>query len=197
MASSGVVADKTGEAREPYNRLSLAAAEILDVWNRSTGRRDATLFASLAGGPDVPERIRGLLRAFPPAGWPADFLVGRLDQFVEETFVLVPRAGDLLEKGDAGLLGNAVDRSQSLAERCLGNQVPETVALARSARDLGAAAASAFGGGFGGSVWALTRTQDAEAFRRRWAESYARAFPAATESSRFFVTRPGPAVVRV
>ena len=197
VASSGVVADKTGTARESYNRLSLAAAEILDVWNRSTGNRDPTLFSSLAGGPDVPERIRGLLRAFPPAGWASDFLVGRLDQFIEETFVLVPRAGDLLEKGETGLLGETVDRSQALAERCLGNQVPETVALARSARDLGAVAASAFGGGFGGSVWAITRTEDADSFRRRWAESYARAFPAATESSRFFLTRPGPAVVRL
>lgn len=195
VASSGVAADKTGDARERYNRLSLAVTAILGLWNRSTGRQDESLFDALANGPDVPDRIRRLLRAFPAPGFPAGFLAARFDQFVEESFVLIPAAGDLLAKGEVGLLGEPVDRSQALAERNLANQVPETVALARSARELGAAAASAFGGGFGGSVWALARAQDAEAFRRRWADSYARAFPQVTEQSRFFVTRPGPAVV--
>jgi len=49
-------------------------------------------------------------------------------------------------------IGVLIDRSQDGAERLLGNQVPETIALARLARDLGAVAASAFGAGFGGSV---------------------------------------------
>ena len=57
--------------------------------------------------------------------------------------------------------GDLVDRSQQLAERRLGNQVPETIELARSARELGARAASAFGAGFGGSVWALVSRADA------------------------------------
>ena len=37
----------------------------------------------------------------------------------------------------------------------LGNQVPETIALARAALAHGAFAACSFGAGFGGSVWAL------------------------------------------
>jgi galactokinase len=90
-----------------------------------------------------------------------------------------------------------VDRSQELAERCLGNQIPETVALQRSARSLGAAASSAFGGGFGGSVWAIARSEEADAFRKRWGESYAEAFPNPTGRSRFFATKPGPAVLRL
>jgi galactokinase len=195
VASSGVASDKTGGARESFNRLSLAVTAIVGLWNRSTGRSDETIFDALANGPDVPERIRRLIRAFPAADFPADFLAGRFDQFIEEAFVLIPAVGDLLARGEIGLLGEPVDRSQALAERCLGNQVPETIALARSARELGAVAASAFGGGFGGSVWALARADEAEAFRRRWAESYALAFPQVTGGSRFFVTRPGPAVV--
>ena len=195
VASSGVASDKTGDARESYNRLSLAVTAILGLWNRSTGRHDETLYGALANGPDVAGRIRSLIRVFPAADFPADFLAGRFEQFVEEAFVLIPAVGDLLARGEVGLLGEAVDRSQALAESGLRNQVPETIALARSARELGAAAASAFGGGFGGSVWALVRSADAEAFRRRWAESYAGAFPQVTEQSRFFVTRPGPAVV--
>lgn len=197
VASSGVAADKTGAVRQSYNRLSLAVSAILDLWNRSTGRRDKSLFAALSEAPDAVERIRSLVRLLPVEGFSAEFLGGRLDQFLEETTRIVPEVADLLEKGEVGLLGELVDRSQELAERCLGNQVPETIALARSARELGAAAASAFGGGFGGSVWALLQTEAAGAFRRRWAESYAKAFPAVTEQSRFFVTRPGPAVVRL
>lgn len=197
VASSGVAADKTGAARESYNRLSLAVAAILALWNRSTGRRDESLFAALCEAPDADVRIRSLLRLFPVEGFSREFLGGRFDQFLEETMRIVPEAGDLLGKGEVGLLGELVDRSQALAERCLGNQVPETIALARLARELGAAAASAFGGGFGGSVWALVQTDAADAFRRRWADRYAAAFPAVTEQSRFFVARPGPSVVRL
>jgi galactokinase len=197
VASSGVAADKTGAARRSYNRLSLAVSAILGLWNRSTGRRDESLFAALSETPDAPARMRSLLRLLPVEGFSRELLGGRLDQFLEETVRIVPAVADLLEKGEIGLMGELVDRSQELAERCLGNQVPETIALARSARELGAAAASAFGGGFGGSVWALVQTEVADTFRRRWAESYAKAFPAVTEQSRFFVTRPGPAVVRL
>ena len=60
----------------------------------------------------------------------------------------------------------------------LGNQVPETIALARAALEHGAFAACSFGAGFGGSVWALV-DGDADAFARRW-------------DAGAFVARPGP-----
>ena len=197
VASSGVTADKTGDAKDPYNRLSLAAAAILDLWNRSAGRQDANLLAAVTGLPGARERIRNLLRVLPVEGFSSDFLVGRLDQFVEESTAIVPAVADWLAREDVLPIGELVDRSQELAERCLGNQIPETVLLAREARALGAAAASAFGGGFGGSVWALVRNEEAEPFRKRWGERYAAAFPNPTERSRFFTTRPGPSVVRL
>jgi galactokinase len=50
----------------------------------------------------------------------------------------------------------------------LGNQVPATMALARSARELGALAACSFGAGFGGSVWALVDRGIAGDFAARW-----------------------------
>ena len=197
VGSSGVPADKTGAARQVYNRLSLAAAAILELWNASSRRSDANLLAAATGAPDACERIHNLLRVLPVPDFSPDFLRGRFDQFVEESTVIIPAVGDLLARGEVLLTGPHVDRSQELAERFLGNQIPETVLLAQSARQLGAAAASAFGAGFGGSVWALVRTEEAEAFRRRWAERYADAFPNPTERSRFFTTRPGPAVVRL
>ena len=65
-------------------------------------------------------------------------------------------------------MGTLVDRSMSLATTALGNQVPETIFLARRAREIGAAAASAFGAGFGGAVWAMVRASDADGFIARW-----------------------------
>jgi galactokinase len=79
----------------------------------------------------------------------------------------------------------------------LGNQVPETVALARSARRLGAAAASAFGAGFGGAVWALVRTAAADDFLERWGREYLAAFPDRGKQAQFFLTRPGPGMERL
>jgi galactokinase len=194
VVAAGGPGARAAADREVRDRPARAAAEILAVWNRSTGRRDATLFEALAAGPDASARIRALVRVL-PAALPNDVLVRRLDQFVEETFSLVPQAAEFLERGELGRFGDVVDRSQALAESHLGDPSPETTALARSARELGAAAATAFGAGSGESVWALTKTDGAEAFRRRWAERHARAFPAAAEASRFFVTRPGPSVV--
>ncbi len=70
--------------------------------------------------------------------------------------------------------------------------MPETVALARLARELGAHAASAFGAGFGGSVWALVDAAGADAFREDWLAAYAARHPVAAARAEAFVTRPGP-----
>src|SRR5207245_3711462 len=100
----------------------------------------------------------------------------RLEQFLAESWEIIPAAAEALAQGDTTALGPLVDRSQALAAQGLGNQIPETIALARRARELGAAAASAFGAGFGGSGWALVREVDAPEFREGWARGDERAF---------------------
>ncbi len=45
IASSGVIADKTGSARESYNRASALAAEVTATWNEATGHDDAHMAA--------------------------------------------------------------------------------------------------------------------------------------------------------
>ena len=90
-----------------------------------------------------------------------------------------------------------MDRSQADAERLLGNQVPETAFLAAAARRCGAVAASAFGAGFGGSVWALVPAADVGRFTAAWSSAYADAFPDAAADARFFETAAGPAAVRL
>jgi galactokinase len=123
----------------------------------------------------------------------------RLSQFVVESTELIPRAGDALLRGDLAELGVLVDRSQAGAEQELRNQIEETIWLVREARSSsgGAVAASAFGAGFGGAVWALVRAADAETFRARWAHGYAARFPSAARYAQFFMTRAGPAATRL
>jgi galactokinase len=203
IGASGVIAEKTGAARALYNRQARRVHALLDRWRAATGRTDATLGAVLASSADAIDRLRDIVRD--PAvrsngesdGFDVTDLITRLDQFDVESRDIIPAAGDALERGDLATLGELVDRSQRGAEVLLGNQVPETFHLARSARSLGAVAASAFGAGFGGSVWALVRRDDAQRFTECWHESYAARFPEPAQRASFFTTAAGPAAMRL
>jgi len=193
---SGVVADKTGSARVKYNQASLAAKTILAMWNEASGRSDPTLFDAATFSPDAADRIRGLLRNSSNSLYPRHALLSRFEQFFNESTGNIPGAVKALARNELEEFGEWVDRSQADAERHLGNQIPETAELARSARDLGAIAASAFGAGFGGSVWAMVPSNAARDFLNRWKEHYHQRFPARAESSDFFVSAAGaPAVL--
>jgi len=193
IAVSGVAADKTGAAREQYNRASRAAGEILEIWREATGRADASLFAAAGSAEDAPARIRELLNSRPSASYSARALRDRFDQFFEESMCIVPDATRALQANHLEAFGRCVDRSRALAEEKLGNQIPQTTELAHSARELGAFAASAFGAGFGGSVWAMTRAHNAKELLNRWQESYRRKFPVEAQASSFFLSGAGPA----
>lgn len=191
LASSGVVAEKGGAARERYNEASARARRVAELWNAATGRSDAHIAAALRSSPDAAERLREVVRG---ADAP---LIDRLEQFIAESEEIVPAATDALAVGRLEEAGALVDRSQALAERLLGNQVEETVELARGARELGAVAASAFGAGFGGSVWALVERARAEELLSRWRERYLLRFPERGADAAFFLSGAGPAVRRV
>lgn len=192
---SGVSAEKTGDALDKYNRVSLRAAEILAIWRGATGRADDTLLAAATNSPDAPERIRELLRKPRSSAFPAHELVNRFDQFFIECTEIIPAVSRALAAGDVDKIGTLIDCSQDGAERLLGNQVPETIALARLARELGSAAATAFGAGFGGSVWALVKKSDVERFISEWAERYRVRFPVSAGRSTFFSTCAGPPMI--
>jgi galactokinase len=187
---SGVRAQKTGGARDDYNRAARAAAAVLDLCRTSTGTQPETLAGAIAASPDAVERLREQLHDRPA-------LLDRLDHFVEESTVVVPSAADRLAAGDLAGFGEIVDRSQALAERLLRNQVAETIDLARLARVHGAMAASAFGAGFGGGVWALVGRTSVPRFVEKWQNAYRQAHPALAERSSFFMARPGPPAFEV
>lgn len=190
VAVSGVLAEKSGQARELYNRASLATTEIVKLWNQATGRSDVYLNQAVQSSPQAPAQLREIV-----AG--REYLPQRLEQFLVEAHEVVPGASAALRDGDLAAFGQIVDRSQHYSEHYLGNQVPETVYLQASARRLGASAASAFGAGFGGSVWALVPSAQAEDFAQRWLGDYRQAYPEPGQRATALVTRPGPSAHRL
>ena len=185
---SGVRASKAAGARARYNRLSDLATRIAELWRADTGSSEPHLGAILDTGPDASARLRGILER---DGWEdAAAMIRRVEQFRVETRELVPGVVEALEREDLDALGEKVAMSQRLAETHLGNQVPETVHLAESAREAGAIAASAFGAGFGGAVWALVDEGRVESFVNAWGAAYRTAFPRRSSRARFVVTRP-------
>jgi galactokinase len=194
LTPSGIPAQKAGAARDAYNMLSRRTSILRDLWNAesdgcapslgaalSDSRADA---AGLSGAsPAAVSRLRAIVRRSRVPGSPADALETRLDHFIREDARIL-EAIEAFRSADADRLGALAAASQQDAERLLGNQIPETSALARTALALGAFAASSFGAGFGGSLWALVERDRADAFARRW-------HPDA------FVATPGPSVVEL
>ncbi|MDZ7620293.1 MAG: hypothetical protein U1E05_25100, partial [Patescibacteria group bacterium] len=153
---------------------------------------EACLADVVRSTPDAADRLRDVVARCPHAGFDSAALLRRLEHFFGESERIIPAAADALAAGHLDQFGQLVDESQSGAERLLENQVPQTIHLARSARECGAAAASAFGAGFGGSVWALVAEPAAEAFLASWAAHYRTAFPAEAEHAVFFLSGAGP-----
>ena len=153
-----------------------AAADKPHETSNAQAAADAGLPMALSAYPHPNQDNGRGMHWVPTTSQPRDVV----DRFVAEAQRLVPGATRALAAGDLATFGTLVDESQHLAEQWLGNQIPETSALARLARRLGADGASAFGAGFGGSVWALVEG-DGDAFARRWDEAA-------------FVARPGPPV---
>lgn len=197
VGASGVQAEKTGAALHRYNDVSRRLSAALECWRRATGRHDASMGAALASAPDARARLLAALGNERHADYPPASLIERVEQFDTESNDIIPAAAGALARGDFAGFGAHVARSQAGAERALHNQIPETIGLVRRALELGAFAASAFGAGFGGSVWALVDHARAEALRERWADAYRAEFPGAAAHAEFFVTGAGPAATRL
>ena len=167
VTPSGVAADKTGGAQGPYNRLAEGARALLGLWNGAAASPARSLAEAMASSGEAIDRLERLAARSHVAGWPAVALAARLAHFLREDARISP-AIEALRAGDAAALGALSADSQQDADTLLGNQIPETVALAHAARRLGAFAASSFGAGFGGSLWALVEADRADSLASRW-----------------------------
>ena len=195
---SGVLAHKTGAALEDYNRGPSTVQAVLARWNETTGRTDASLAGAV-------RHLIGETTGEQAAGDPAlKELLGlcepgyerqRIEQFLTESLVLVPAGARMIAAADPGV-GDVLQRSQELADRGLRNQVPQTRLMVSLARQAGAIGASSFGAGWGGSVYALVPTDDAEDFASQWLQAY-RDREQEAELSSTIVTRPGPGACRL
>jgi galactokinase len=194
---SGVVAAKTGSALEKYNQVSQRARTAIEIWRDATGRDDPHLAAAVTSSPEAPDRFLELLRKTEHPQFSRASLVGRLEHFLAENETIIPAVPQRIDAECLHEFGELVDRSQSLGAQLLGNQTPETRWLAQRARERGAAAASAFGAGFGGSVWALVPTSRAVSLREAWSAEYRHAFPERAAAAQFFITGAGPAALRL
>ena len=181
LSPCGIAARKTGTEMHMYNRLSRGTRLLLELWNGSEPPADS--LGEIAGSAARMIRLRQLVRGSRVAGWPPDVLERRLDHFLRED-TRVAHAVDAFRTFDATRLGRLAAESQADAESLLGNQIPETIALARSARECGALASCSFGAGFGGSVWAIVDRAKAGEFARRW-------------HADAFVASPGPPLVEL
>ena len=192
VAVSGIVADKTGAAMDSYNRVSRLASAAVETWRQATGRDDPHLAAVIASQHGDRGASMPLLRDARHPDFSAEELLERVQQYVVESEEIIPAVPERLSGDGLARFTDLVDRSQAMGAQLLRNQTAETIWLADAARRLGAAAASAFGAGFGGSVWALVGKSQADRLLHTWSHEYQQRFPAAHEKSRFFLTRPGP-----
>jgi len=190
VATSGVRATKTGAAQADYNRAADLVHGLLSRWNAVEGRSDRSLAAALSSAADARTRLDRLVNASPDA----PLLSARLTQFQREVEVVVPGALAAMRTGDAMALRRWAVESQQGAELALRNQVPETKFLARAALSAGAHAASAFGAGFGGAVWAICDAADADAVRDGWRALYASSHPARAAKSEWLRLQPSAGV---
>jgi galactokinase len=187
VAASGIAAEKTGAAMDRYNRASRLVRAAVEAWNLRSRSAEPDLAAVLRSAGGI-EGLREAIAGTEIAGFRTEDVIRRAEHFHEENEKIVPAAVEALERGDLRAFGEAADRSQHLGARLLGNGIPETEFLAGEARRRGAIAASAFGAGFGGSVWALVEEGRAGGLIAEWRDAYRSAFPEAAARAEFLIT---------
>lgn len=187
VAFTGLHAAKGAGRQADYNSLALACRRIVAAWRKQHPGDTRTL------GQLVRDGCRRSLDAVVPGD-----LARRLAHFASED-ARVADASEALARAEIHRFGELAAESHDAAARLLGNQVPETDALVTLARAMPAApgpaaAASAFGGGWGGSVWALVRADRADTFLADWLQAYRARYP--DHPSTGFVSPPSSGVIR-
>ena len=192
LASSGIAAEKAGRAQALYNRASLGVRALIELWRAHLGPL-TSLTEGLAADPGAERELRRVIDAHAKGDFSREDLHVRLTHFARE-FPRVTKAAEAFSAGDAAALGRLAATSHDDADKLLGNQLPETNALVRLAVEAGAIGASAFGAGFGGSVWAIIDETDpaaVTAFGEQWLQRYRAAFPDRLAHSSWFSAIPG------
>jgi galactokinase len=190
LAFSGVRAEKTKKAMEKYNLASRRASLAVSAYNH-TYRKELRNLGEL----------EATTRGVPAASWlkglgdsirerEALDLPGRIRQFLLEERETTPQVINALLWGNLDAFGTAVSASHRASRRLLWNITPEIDFLQKSALTLGAAGASGFGAGFGGSIFAVIQAEREAGFTVSWRQEYAKRYPEREGEAAFFSTAP-------
>lgn len=180
IGNSGVHADKADGAKAAYNAASQSVQTLTEMGQFLYGEELQTLQEVVTAPQYNRQDWLARLQPYP-------ILQTRFLHFEKEQS-LVHQAVIAFERQLWSDVGNLLQASQHAADALLGNQVPETNFLAEAAIASGALAASAFGAGFGGAVWALLPKSDANPFMQQWSSAYQEVY--LYHNSRFFITSP-------
>lgn len=197
ICHSGRHAVKTGEAMADYNAAAERAGAVREAYNGANGTTHETLREVVQGLQDEggsvdSQRLRASLERVDPGR--AEDLFLRFEQFVAEMAEIIPQTIETIRGRETDQLGRLIDRSHQLSKSHLYNIVAEVDCLQQLARERGAIAASGFGAGFGGSVYAIVEREGADEFLRQWRAAYEEQYPALAGKLASFVARPaGPA----
>jgi galactokinase len=197
VAFSGVRAEKTREALEKYNMASRRVRDAVMAFNQLAGTQLPTLreVVDHEPKPGGAAWVKKLDRA-PARGASvvAPALADRVRQFIMEDRKHIPGALAALQGRELRKFGKFVSESHRASKKYLWNIVPEIDYLQKAACRLGAAGASGFGAGFGGSIFAVTTADRVEDLLSRWRRSYHARYPARAGESAFFIAEPGPGI---
>lgn len=192
IAHSGVMAEKTGAAKNQYNLAARRAQLLVRQYNQVYDTQHTLIRDILREniGMNAKHLIHKIETATDKAPYHRNLdLTGRFTQFYYEDQKHIPEAVHALNNQDFKRLGESIDHSHRASAQFLWNIVPEIDFLQQTARQLGAIAASGFGAGFGGSAYALVPKTN-KAFIKEWAHQYQQKFPEHTSTSHFFAAFP-------
>lgn len=191
-------ASKTEEAKRGFNSLRERADEVCRVvseWLGALGEYSHT-GDILRDRPEIESKeVSRYLRSRP------EFREGRLAERWEMAYrqarVHLPMVIDMLRRGRHEALGCLSSREHAMSWANLGNIAPLVDAVQKCALAAGALGASGFGGGFGGSLFALVQRSRMGEFLQDWQdrarphiESYRRRESRQDYEPAFFPVRP-------
>ncbi len=187
VAYSGKKAEKTTNARESYNLLSLYAKESVKILNSYFNLNNKMLRDFFT---DIPpeKRAETAYQTLKTLGYPK--LAERSYQFFMEEFI-IDKAVNHLKKKEMDNFGDLINLSHYLSRNYLKNITDEIEFLQRSAINIGAIGASGFGAGFGGSCYALIKESQKNDFVEKWEKTYLDKFLQYRDIAKFEVYKPG------
>jgi len=166
VAYSGKKAEKTKDAMAKYNRLSGDAYQAVQALNRVNGT-DYKLLRDFYPELSLKERTDAAMDQLKGD----DSLYRRAYQFFREREIIF-QAVECLKESRMETYGSLINESHDLSREYLKNIADEVDCLQGIANEIGALGATGFGGGFGGSCYAIVQESKVDVFKEKWSEKY-------------------------